>query len=315
MNAAAGPVRASGRPGGPPLVSSAISHRSQTWEGRHGGKAEHFRVVSFEFNRWRLRMVRDSKAFPSKNNPSTRGAVDSFSAKSQRRLREVAANADPALVSMFVATYADGGPKDGAEAKRHLDAFLKRLKRLLPQVGYLWVLEFQGAGNDHAPHFHVFLTTPRTDQLHRALANAWHEIAGNGCPKHLRVAQHPRSFITWDMGTGSYVAKYLDKARQKDVPEGYVNVGRFWGASRGLVPDPFLVEARELARALLPVAPKAVKQAVRWVCKWHEKHTRGRSFARRSANSYTFATAAPVFKQILRYFSNLPPDETGESPF
>ena len=307
MTAGVGAVEAAGRADDTPLVSSAISHRNhQAWTGRPGGKASYFRPLAFEVNRWRCRIVREPKAFPGKIAAGTRGKIDAFSEKSRRRLREIAANADPALVSMFVATYADGGPQDGCAAKRHLDAFLKRIRRKLPKVGYLWVLEFQGSGNGFAPHFHIFLTAPHSPELGRWLGEAWHEIAGNDCEKHRKVALHPRSFIGWDMGTGTYVAKYLDKARQKYVPPSYVNVGRFWGATRGLVPDPVTIDARDMTRCLAGVSEDAAVQAARWLGKWHEKLTHGRSRARTTGNSYTLATGAPVLKQILRYFGRLP---------
>lgn len=300
--------------GGAPLVSSPKSHRRlNAYESKGLGKSEYFKPIGFEVNRNRLRIVREPKACPAKPPRKPDGAkINAFSSRSQRKLREVAANADPHLISMFVCTYADEWPRDGRVAKTHLDTFLKRIRRKLPGVGYLWVLEFQRRG---APHFHVFLTKPRSDALHRFLAKAWHEIAGEGQEKHLNVHMHRRSFIDWDMGQGNYVAKYLDKQNQKFVPDEYLEVGRFWGATRGLVPDPLYIKCRDMAMALLPVAPQAVKQATRWLCKWHEKHTRGHSYARRTGNCYTLPTGAPVLLQIIRYFERLRFPDYETSPF
>ena len=39
-------------------------------------------------------------------------------------------------------------------------------------------------------------------------------------------------------GAGRYVAKYSAKGEQKLVPEGYGNVGRYWGNSTGMNPIP-----------------------------------------------------------------------------
>jgi len=329
-----------------PLVSSAKSQTHGHFYQANGfGKADFFRPIGFEVNRNKLRIVRNSKGFTQVPPIKPPGAkINAFSARSQRKLREVAANADPELVSMFVCTYAEEWPRDGRAAKVQLNKFLTRLRKELPGVGYLWVLEFQRRG---APHFHIFLTKPKSDALHRFLAKAWHKIAGNGCEKHLRVHMHPFTFIDWDMGQGNYVAKYLDKANQKYVPEGYQDVGRFWGSSRGLVPDPVYIECMKMAAALMPVAPNSVKQATRWLAKWHEKHVnhhvqkscehcrmfrkrgatyvrcsvhkhhaRCSSLARRTGTSYTLPTAAPLLKQILKYFERLTVDYfSTESPF
>ena len=102
------------------------------------------------------------------------------------------------------------------------------------------MLEFQRRG---APHFHLFTALPVTEENRLFLASAWVRIACGNDPAALAFHSHERNFIAWDMGNGSYVCKYLEKARQKDVPEGYQEVGRFWGASRGLMPSPVLLEA------------------------------------------------------------------------
>lgn len=48
------------------------------------------------------------------------------------------------------------------------------------------------------------------------------------------------------MGNGAYTTKYLDKSSQKNVPEGFGQVGRFWGCNRGLVPDPEIITPENL---------------------------------------------------------------------
>jgi len=40
------------------------------------------------------------------------------------------------------------------------------------------------------------------------------------------------------MKKGGYLCKYLEKKEQKNVPNNFENVGRFWGCSRNMVPDP-----------------------------------------------------------------------------
>lgn len=295
-----------------PLVYRSISHR----KALHQKYNKWRKVESFLVYPESVKVCRAPLTTPRKP-PACRGAIDSFSDKSRRRLRFTAVNASPRLVSMFVATYADGGPKDGRLAKSHLDAFLKRIRRRFPSVGYLWVLEFQGIRNNHAPHYHVFLTLPHSEELAQFLGESWHEVAGNGCEKHLRVALHPRSFIAWDMGAGSYVTKYLDKARQKDVPEGFAGVGRFWGNSRGLVPEPTILEAAGMDAAYYDRSEvKPSVQVVRWLGRLSEKQTRGRSRFRHTITSYTLTLGGKrAFIAAVSYLDKLPPLENPPPPF
>lgn len=296
---------------GEALVYSSISHRSKSQ-----GYINNHRVTHFELHRNTLKLHRTKKSFDKKYETATRGVIDSFSDKSRDRLRSVALNAMPELVSMFVGTYPAKYPSDGKEIKRHLDNFLKRFKRKYKTENYLWVLEFQGRG---APHFHIFFSLPYDKELHLFLAESWAEIVSGGTDDHskvLRVHKSERQFVGWNMGSGQYVCKYLDKEQQKHVPDEYKNVGRFWGASRGIVPKPSFIVAQEMSLALMGQAPKSVQQAVRWICKWHEKHTNGHSRVRRSITNNSIPTGAPILKQILRYFRKQKiPDIATESPF
>jgi hypothetical protein len=56
------------------------------------------------------------------------------------------------------------------------------------------------------------------------------------------------------MKNGSYVVKqYAAKAQQKEVPEGYRNVGKFWDNSSGMNPKPdMVVEPSAVARFAKP---------------------------------------------------------------
>lgn len=218
-----------------------------------------------------------------------RAEISSFTAGSKRRLRWAASNANPSLVAQFGMTYHHANP-DGYTAKRHLNAFLMALRRRF-KCGYLWILEFQSRG---VLHFHLWLTIPAdTEGLHEFLATTWNRIAEPGDKEHLRVHEHPRNLIPWDMGSGSYLCKYLDKAAQKAVPCGFVGVGRFWGASRDLVGAPDVIEAADI------VSPCAF---VRTVCKHHEKairRSKWKAHARRSACSYRLPNGAKVARRLL----------------
>jgi len=142
------------------------------------------------------------------------------------------------------------------------------------------------------------------------LAEAWCRITSPDDPVALRFHQDQRNWIDWDMGSGSYLCKYLDKEAQKFVPEGYVKFGRFWGNSRGLEADPVLVSLADLDQAA-PVDQQTGEilggsaVIIRWLGRLAEKQTGGYSRFRKRAphGSYTILQGAAGFKQIERYFN------------
>jgi hypothetical protein len=122
---------------------------------------------------------------------------------------------------------------DGRKAKRDLDALLKYLRRR--GLLYLWVLEFQLRG---APHFHMALSggIPKAE-----LALAWYRIVNSGDRRHLRAGTRIEGIRSL-RAVGMYFSGYASKLAQKDVPEGYQDVGRFWGCSRELCASGDLLE-------------------------------------------------------------------------
>ena len=231
-----------------------------------------------------VRVVRDFGPQPQPEHlkDARRGEVQMFSAKSASRLTRMARNASPALVSQFCLTYHQGAP-DGVTAKKNLDAWLAALRRAAPGVGYLWILEFQSRG---VPHFHVWLTAPYSEALWKRLGAAWNRIAEPASPQHLwwhteerpdpRTGRPQRSFMAWDMKGAGYLRKYMSKEAQKCVPDGFGWCGRFWGCTRGLVPDPIEVDADDL--------PVPVTNVTRTLSKWVEaRRRRGAAVARQIA--------------------------------
>jgi hypothetical protein len=188
----------------------------------------------------------------------------------------------PQLVSQFCLTYHQANP-DGATAKKHLNAWLSAFRRLAPGVGYLWILEFQSRG---VPHFHVWLTAPYSEGLWKWLGRAWNRIAEPDSPEHLwwhtearvdpRSGKVQRSFMAWDMKGAGYLRKYMSKEAQKCVPEGFGFVGRFWGCTRALVPEPITLPADDL--------PVPITDLTRILSKWVEaRRRRGAAVARKIA--------------------------------
>lgn len=244
--------------------------------------------------------------------PPDRTKIQGFSDNSRRRLRFVAVNAFPELTSQFCLTYHNDWPADGAVCKAHLNAFLTSFRRKFPGVGYLWLLEFQ---KRNAPHYHLFTSLPVTEENHVWLAETWCRITMPNDAEALAFHLHDKNFIAWDMGHGHYVAKYLEKSNQKLVPDGYSNVGRFWGASRGLVPMPVEVDYDAFGEAYSQVdletgeLKDGLILATRWLGRWYEKQfnvkrKRNNYFRKHALNKgYTLVTGAEVFYQIERYLS------------
>jgi hypothetical protein len=241
-----------------------------------------------------------------------RGAVQMFSPKSAARLTRTARNAMPQLVSQMCLTYHESNP-DGATAKKHLRAWLKALLRVAPGVGYLWILEFQTRG---VPHFHVWMTVPFSEALWESLGAAWNRIAEPASPEHLwwhtqaRVdpgtGKLQRSFMAWDMKGAGYLRKYMSKEAQKCVPDGFGFVGRFWGATPDLVPEPIELPAEDL--------PVPITDLTRTLCKWVEARRRrgaavGRKIAADRGRKYRAVKLRPTVRaqSTSGYLNNAAP--------
>lgn len=160
-----------------------------------------------------------------------RSAITEFSAESARRcLTAFRATAREYTVEMCVTYPMEyAGLLDGRVSKRHLDRLLVQMKRKYPGISYAWVLEFQT--RTHNPHYHI-LASHFVDK--DWLAHTWARIVGSGLEKHLRSGTRVAAIKNQNK-CADYMARYLTKALQKRVPDGFENVGRFWGISRGLV--------------------------------------------------------------------------------
>jgi hypothetical protein len=69
------------------------------------------------------------------------------------------------------------------------------------------------------------------------VAKAWNRIAGQNDPDHLKAGTRIEA-LREVHAAGAYAAKYLKKQEQKDVPDGFSDVGRFWGLFGGLSVEP-----------------------------------------------------------------------------
>lgn len=109
-------------------------------------------------------------------------------------------------------------PEDHDIAKRHLDNFLKRLRRRIEGFMYLWVAELQKRG---AIHFHIltphFVNKDLINKAWKDIVSKWYKSEGKEFNKVLPNVKKVYS-------VGSYMAKYMTK-------EGKKIQGNMYGAS------------------------------------------------------------------------------------
>ena len=118
------------------------------------------------------------------------------------------------------------------------------------------------------------------------------------------------------MGSAGYLCKYLDKEAQKAVPVGYTGVGRFWGNTRGLVPDAIEIDMETVDNAFSYENTdyqtgevnefKASEYVTRQLCRHHEstlKRSKWKSTARTRPTCYTLQNAAKVYVTLENWLS------------
>lgn len=126
---------------------------------------------------------------------------------------------------------------DGKAAKKHLTLFRDRLrKHLMAKYGLkmsmFWFLEFQKRG---APHFHLLIWTNQEKsyldvRLREYVSLSWQQIVNAPDENERRLHRYAGTKVEkMRKGHFGYAKMYASKPRQKQVPDGWLNVGRFWG--------------------------------------------------------------------------------------
>jgi len=175
-----------------------------------------------------LLAIKGSFSVLSKAGGGKRGIVTSFSPMSRLRMLRKVARLAPTRVVFVTLTYPARYPSPRT-AKRHLRAFLERIRRRYPQSSAMWRLEYQERG---APHFHLMFFElgwlPFAE-----LRRWWSEITVKYIDDTLPFVRielvHSRRGVMW------YVAKYC--AKVADGVSGsaffnldtYLHAGRYWG--------------------------------------------------------------------------------------
>jgi hypothetical protein len=172
----------------------------------------------------------------------------------QSRLRLIKATADLQELGheadwMFTGTAAanwenvyianeDGEKLSGGRVfKQQLKVFRTRLERKLEKLDVLcwsalWWLEFQARG---APHVHITffnckISRETRERLRKWVGRAWATAVENPSKleqqKNINAGTKIEKMRKKHFG---YAAKYASKMQQKEVPEEFEDVGRFWG--------------------------------------------------------------------------------------
>jgi hypothetical protein len=162
-------------------------------------------------------------------------------------------------------TYAREFPTASA-SKRDLDQFFKRFERGQGLYWLIWKLEAQIRG---APHFHLLVYIGGgfdASALCSWVAQAWHEIAGQEDPNHLKwhlgqLGNGNRPCVEqvrdWQ-GVANYAGKYLGKI--SDGEEEWTHPGRYWGQRRSHL-APITIITQDVTRAVATKFRRVLVQA------------------------------------------------------
>jgi len=177
-----------------------------------------------------VRCKRSVQGTTGKRPGGIRSNITGLSHASRRRLVSAARNI--AGLNTFVTfTYpaerysVEGNDwfRDGRVVKKHHERLRKAL--IYRRFAGLWFLEFQTRG---APHFHFFTVGALSPSEVIKLRKLWAKIVGSDCPHHPYEGMDYQT-LNKPQAAGAYAAKYATKQQQKDIPEGFRNVGRMWG--------------------------------------------------------------------------------------
>lgn len=157
-----------------------------------------------------------------------RTEIKSFSHGTSNRMARYLRECEADYRYMHTLTYPSVYPTDGREVKYHLRRYCQELTRISKRLGrkgtsIFWFIEFQKRG---APHFHILTTDFYS---YRRCAMLWYLIVGTNDLKHLKAGVRVEKIKKGKKGMITYARKYARKQEQKEVPENYQNVGRFYG--------------------------------------------------------------------------------------
>lgn len=177
------------------------------------------------------------------NKKNKRGSIETFSRRSRRRLMFLANTVKADVKPLFAtATFADSytGFEDPAAWKEALRVFAARFTRHYKKGSLLWRLEIVDRKSGEwqgrpLPHFHFIIFGASLLEFRSWFAKAWHEVAGEGDPKHLAVTAHYKSVSVMESKRQlvGYISKSVGRVLAGEVAKELqakgLSVGRWWG--------------------------------------------------------------------------------------
>ena len=164
-----------------------------------------------------------------------RGKILAYSENSKRRYRFLLRNTQKLWSHELEVGYPSDFPMDGKKVKRDIRLLKESLQREYPDIAWTWRLGFQQKrgekGLGYAPHVHFLIDRP---VYYKSLAKRWYEIVGSGDPRHLKAGTHVDKIKNVGKMI-NYMVTYMANDKETLVPEGFEDVGRFWGVKRGIV--------------------------------------------------------------------------------
>jgi hypothetical protein len=297
-----------------PLHAWAHSPRAEELnKKRHGefldakSERDKKRLVSFHYEGTLIRIAGVSGWEEYENEKaSKRGAVSGFSCKARSRMLRLVASLNFEIHPQFVTlTYPHEWDNDPLAWKSDLDTFGKWLLRAYPAASFIWKLEPQKRG---APHFHLLVygipflpwqnvavrwaeivndcKLPKNFPAEKGKLGAalFHEWARNSIENY-DVADHLAAGVKVEaIRSRNGVMRYCSKnymGKECALPEGWDNVGRFWGVvGRKNLPRSKVIE--------VVISREALVKVRRTTRRWHM--SKGRTL--RGSGALTIYTAA-----------------------
>jgi hypothetical protein len=184
-----------------------------------------FRKVTFKIHKDSAKIEIDRGGIrAAKKESNSRGEINKFSYESEKRMRMMLEDTADIWSFMAGVTYPSEFPTDGKTVKKNIHALKEWLKRERVK-DIAWCLEFQARG---APHVHLLLSS---DVDKEKFSAAWYKIVGSGDPLHLAAGTSIEPVRSKEKAR-TYFLSYARKREQKDVPENFTQVGRFWGCTK-----------------------------------------------------------------------------------
>lgn len=127
-------------------------------------------------------------------------------------------------------TYPDEKIPTPKESKKHIKEFLRRLKRLFDDLGYIWRLEIKKRKSGSrigyiAPHYHIFIWGIPFNKARWVIGELWFKVVGSGVEKHLLAGTRVETIVS-ENGIMGYAGKYLGKV---DLDDYDADLGNVWG--------------------------------------------------------------------------------------